>query len=485
MFNRDFYPTPRPVIERMLFGTDIAGRTFLEPSAGKGDIVDYLKENGAKDVITCEINRDLARIAGSKSRLISEDFLNVTRDMVSHVDCIVMNPPFSNEEAHILHAYDVAPDGCTIISLCNGNVVTSRYGTTARQSRIIELIGLYGRTEQFGNCFTDAERETDVRIACVWLYKPRSGDDEFADFFSLTDEEETGLNQQEGIIQYNYVREIVNRYVGAIKLFDRIEPLANEINKLTTPISEFGIKFGAFETGKAQYRNEITRDVYKKELQKQAWQRIFSDMKMQKYVTTGVMEKINRFIETQVHVPFTMRNIYRMVEVIVGTHGSRMGQVLVEAFEKICSFSWCDNCTGGDMWKTNSDYVINRRFIVPYICSNDIWDDGVHLASFGHTSQSQIDDIVKALCFLTGENYDNHETLSSFVNETKMCWGSWYEWGFFNIRGYKKGTMHFEFRDEKVLYMFNRRVAEIRGWRLPGQSNTTKKTGRKSGLVVA
>ncbi|MDR2888097.1 MAG: DUF4942 domain-containing protein [Bacteroidales bacterium] len=44
-----------------------------------------------------------------------------------------------------------------------------------------------------------------------------------------------------------------------------------------------------------------------------------------------------------------------------------------------------------------------------------------------------------------------------------MEWGQWYEWGFFRIRGYKKGTMHFEFTDENVWELFNRRVAETKG----------------------
>ena len=38
--------------------------------------------------------------------------------------------------------------------------------------------------------------------------------------------------------------------------------------------------------------------------------------------------------------------------------------------------------------------------------------------------------------------------------------------GFFRIRGYKKGTMHFEFLDEDVWNKFNYEVARIKGWQL-------------------
>ena len=53
IFNRDFYPTPIDVIEKMLIGVDISGKIILEPSAGSGNIVDYLNSRGAKKIIAC------------------------------------------------------------------------------------------------------------------------------------------------------------------------------------------------------------------------------------------------------------------------------------------------------------------------------------------------------------------------------------------------------------------------------------------------
>ena len=474
MFNRDFYPTPDAVIERMLFPVDIRGKVILEPSAGKGNIVDYLQKNGAREVIACELNGDLARIVSGKCRLLADDFLKVTSDQISHVDMIIMNPPFSAEETHILHAWDIAPEGCTIISLCNSNAIGNRYSYSEKQNQIKEYIKLYGQSENFGDCFSEAERKTDVSVSCLWLYKPKTGEHEFDDYFSLDEEIEA---QADGLIQHNYVREIVNRYTGAIKMFDQVMPLARQINELTKPISEYGIKFGAFQTGKTSYGDrQITREEYKKELQKQCWHKVFADMNMDKYVTKGVREKINKFVEMQTHVPFTMRNIYRMLEIIAGTHGTRMQQVVVEAFETICRYSWKDNCTGGEHWKTNSDYMVNRRFIVPRLCSYDTrWpSSSVKLTYYG---KEDINDLNKALCYLTGTDYSATTPIDAFVSSMHMDWGEWYDWGFFRIRGYKKGTMHFEFQTEELWMLFNRRVAEIKGWALP---QSTKKARAKA-----
>ena len=52
--NPNFYPTPKEVINTMMLGEDVVGKTILEPSAGSGNIVKWLYENGAREVIACE-----------------------------------------------------------------------------------------------------------------------------------------------------------------------------------------------------------------------------------------------------------------------------------------------------------------------------------------------------------------------------------------------------------------------------------------------
>ena len=89
----------------------------------------------------------------------------------------------------------------------------------------------------------------------------------------------------------------------------------------------------------------------------------------------------------------------------------------------------------------------------------------VRLNYGGNTSLIQ--DVVKALCYITGVNYDNTASLYDYVSNRRMSYGAWYEWGFFRIKCFKKGTMHFEFVDESVWMKFNQSVAKKRGWVLP------------------
>lgn len=465
LFNRDFYPTPVEVIERMMSISDVNGKIILEPSAGKGDIVDWLKKHGAKSVICCEINKDLATVVGNKANLIANDFLTVTPDMVSHIDMIVMNPPFSQSLKHILHAYEIAPEGCEIIALCNDD--TYRHTDTQDKERLRELVDLYGNSEYIGQMFKTAERRTDVDVHLIRLYKPRTGAHEFDDFFDMTEDEAPNTA---GIVQYNYVQDLVSKYKDAVEMFDEVMEHNKRINELCKSVGYPPIIFGARKANEdARWsENKITRDEFKKALQKSAWKQVFREFNMNKYVTQKVMEDLNRAIEIASDMPFTMKNIYKMVLNLVQTHGERMQRTLIEAFDYICSLS-AENSTAGEKWKTNSDYMINRRFIVPYMTKYRDWSyykDNVQLNSY---NGDKIEDVVKALCYITGANYDNMRSLSQFVREMNMKWGKWYYWGFFKIRGYKKGTMHFEFQNESTWQKFNQAVAEQKGWQLPKQ----------------
>jgi hypothetical protein len=205
-------------------------------------------------------------------------------------------------------------------------------------------------------------------------------------------------------------------------------------------------------------------------------------------------------------------------------------------------------------------YFVDKKFIAPYT--------GIGMDYSGHPeirwSQSgqKMDELTKALCFLTGQNYDNFEDLYSFfrpkevynydaqeaieelaeymgidkdkaeiihnkckyvdeeVNRNRFynnfhynlglskefidkvydfyiekkypekCWGkmyekkewgTWMDWGFFEIKVFKKGTMHGKFKDEKVWEMFNVACAKAKGWKLP--TNTGSDVRRKTNGV--
>ena len=210
----------------------------------------------------------------------------------------------------------------------------------------------------------------------------------------------------------------------------------------------------------------ISRQHYKKELQKFYWRRIFAKLNMKKYATQKLQEQINKFVEQQTNVPFTMHNIYQVLNMVVQTAGQRMDAALLEAFDLICSFS-AENSTAGEKWKTNANYMVNRKFIVPGVTSYDTrWPKEYLYLGYGGRA-NQMEDVNKALCYITGIRYDSVGSLYRLVDDHRLEWGKNFDWGFFKCKGFKKGTMHFEFKDEDVWMKFNVRVSELRGWVLP------------------
>ena len=473
MFSKDFYPTPGIVINRMILNIDLKDKVVFEPSSGKGDILKHLKSLGAK-TICCEVQLDLAEISSKHSdRFLKEDFFDVVREEVSHIDYIIMNPPFNNADKHILHAWDVAPEGCQIIALCNWETINNDYYSSRKKLNL--LVKENGTSENLGNCFSEAERETEVNIGLVNLFKPKTGSGEFEGYFDMF--EEVVLQNQEGIMPYNAVKDIVNRYVEAVKRFDNTIEVANELNNLITPITTNNIRFGAkwSNSGRSNSYTEITRDVFKKELQISSWTEVFKRLDMGKYITSRVMEDVNKFVEKQTKVPFTMSNVYKMFEIIMGTHESRMNGVVLEMFDWLTHHHY-DNRFHLEGWKTNIEYIVNRKFIAPYC--------GVYMGYKGQPeinwNNNKLDDFTKSLCYITATNFDNCVTIYDFLKERKdeelREWGKWYTFNFLEIKIYKKGTVHCKFIDEKVWERFNQVAAKEKGFQLASKFTSDFRT---------
>lgn len=494
----------------MASGLDLSGKTVLEPSAGAGNIVDFCIGSGAT-VLACETSEPLRTILETKCRVVEEDFMQLTSAQISHIHYIIANPPFSADERHIQHMWDIAPAGCEIYSLCNWETYNNTHYSSRKALRV--LIDQYGSCENLGSVFADAERSTDVSIGLVRLYKPRvaGSDDEFEGFFM---EEETEA-QFEGLMPYDFVRDLVNRYTGALKIYDRQLDLAQDMNSLTGSFFSSNIALSM-----SKDKAVISREEYRKDLQRAAWQFIFAKMNMQKYNTVKLQEQINVFVERQTKVPFTMRNIWRMLEIIMGTHSNRMEAALLDVFDRLTDHHK-DNRWNLEGWATNSHYLVNEKFIMPYVFYNNYrWDNDTLKVQHGVKSYDMLDDFIKALCFITGKDYDrmpdlrmalsqrlwvydgeeplvrdrgygfevvtgsDERELKRYTDEgfeirNKPNFGEWFDFGFFTIKGFKKGTGHFKFRDRDVWALFNQQIARLKGYPLPDINPSKPKKPKK------
>jgi len=482
MFNKDFYPTPKEVFDMM--GVDCFNKTIYDPSAGSGNLIEFALSSGAKKAYASEIEPKLRDIVRNKAILINEDFLSVVSEQISHIDLIIMNPPFSKDVEHILHAFEVAPDGCEIYSLCNFESLDNDYSSSRKQ--LGRLIGTYGQSSFLGNVFKDAERTTNVNVGLIKLFKPKAKGQDFSDFF--TDEQDDNFGGQEGILPHNQIREVVQRYVNSVILFDKFIELKEQMNNLNSHLN-----LDPFKVSIEYKDNILTRQDFMIALQKKSWRHVFNLMKVEKYLTKGVKDDLNKFIEQQQKYPFTMKNIFSMVEVILGTREQTLSKALCEAVDNYTKHTH-ENRYNVEGWKTNSGYMLNKKFIIERMVTAN-YSSGLSINDYGDIAD-RFNDLQKVLCFLTGKDFNKVPSIryapctkvdggyltekghtcktynetpyhDKLLNYNLFTPNIWYTHEFFEFKVFKKGTMHLKFRDVKVWELLNRKYAEIKGFTLP------------------
>lgn len=175
--NKDFYPTPDKLIEKMVEGLNFKMiRTVLEPSAGKGNIVESLQKEAKKvlgswtreenflDVDCIEKDQNLRHILkGNGMRVVHDDFL--TYDTMKMYDLIIMNPPFSDGCRHLLKAMEMQEiTGGAIVCLLNAETLKNQ----CSNDRILlakKIEQSNGTVEYVQSAFMEAERRRRLK----WL----------------------------------------------------------------------------------------------------------------------------------------------------------------------------------------------------------------------------------------------------------------------------------------------------------------------------
>ena len=131
------FPTPPDIAERMVELADIKpGMSVLEPSAGTGNIVRALDEEGGCMITAVEINSklcDLLRETFRFRQLVNDDFLSCNGNLGTF-DRVLMNPPFENaaDIKHIEKAIEYLKPGGSLVALCaNGPRQQKRFKVAA------------------------------------------------------------------------------------------------------------------------------------------------------------------------------------------------------------------------------------------------------------------------------------------------------------------------------------------------------------------
>lgn len=498
--NKDFYPTPKKVIRRMIqpwigkrkFDEDnnikIADLCILEPSAGKGDILDYIREEFTtyhgrsfidKENLYC-IERDveLKMILQSKEyKVIADDFLNYNGDY--HFDLIIMNPPFRNGDVHLLKAWDILRNG-EIVCLLNSETLRNPFSRNRQLlKKIIE--DHKGIVEEIGSVFQDAERKTSVEVSIVRLKKKTEDKFDFK-FENVTKEKKVDLNEStvkneiarkdvigNMILQYE---ELKSRYIEYMKAEEALEFYAqglfgaNSYNakSLDTILEETK---GTFTQRYNQFCDATKQNI---------WALVLDKINIQKFMTYAVKQNFEKFSKTQGQMDFTKENVESLIEMIYENGSTILDKAIVDVFDMFTRYH-DENRMHVEGWKTNAKWKVNKKVILPNFVGAGY--DSMYNVSSGRWSEYS--DIDKVMCYLTATDYQEmeirneygkkkHEVeyeklgLQAAICKTRYGDSSRQESHFFYFRCYKKGTLHIEFKDHFLWQEFNMRAASGKKW---------------------
>ena len=493
--NKDFYPTPENIINKMLFDLDLKMiQTVLEPSAGKGNIIEAIQKkeqyyssynnNYHFDIDAIEADKNLqAVLKGKNIRVVYNDFL--TYDTIKEYDLIIMNPPVSDGCKHLLKALEMqSRNGGAIVCLLNAETLKNQC-TNARLLLARKLEEYNAKIEYIQDAFMDAERKTGVEIALIKVQLPEVQKHSF--IFDgpkkAQEEREPNTYTNDGqLVENNFLEAIVNQYKMEVEAGKR---LIREYEAMQPFIlSEFAKDK---ETGKTiqqggcilkldlsnnrdSYRNTLSINGFIKEVRGKYWKALFENPKFIVQLTGNLQREYYNKIEDLKNYDFSLYNIYELKidmnkKVVKGVEDT-----IISLFEELSNkYHYYDEMSKNihyyNGWKTNKAYIINKKVIIPLNAWDSIW--GRFTLTRYEGVMEKLQDMEKCFNYLDGGLTEAVDLVQSLqfaeeYGETKDI-----VLKYFTVSFYKKGTCHITFTNEELLKKFNIFGAQHKGWLPP------------------
>jgi len=493
MFGDEFYPTPPEIVAKMLapYREEKGGlfsRTILEPSAGRGDIADAINaperhQFSQGNKLDCiEASLELAAILREKRhRIVGHDFLSFVPSKM--YDLIVMNPPFSNGDEHLLHAWDIL-DGGDIVCLLNETTVTNP--STKRRQVLARIIEEHGQVEFLGACFDAADRKTGVRVALVRLFKTSS--DQFRSVFEnahFERREDEALERPGEIFlpakRGQMVETTEMQFQEALDIYRKMLALGARLNTALRGARGHGID-GSYIPDSDRF---ITDNVFPKDyssgfnafveqLTIDSWQHIVNMAGLRQLMTAKVRNEFTKEVENGKTMAFSSANIYALLDGLRHNVVKIQQDALNEVFDYLTKFHH-ENREYVEGWKTNDRFKVGKRFILPMVVRHDYFGFGM-----SYYRNDELNDIDRVMCSLEGRKIEDILTIDAAIQRSfKSEDEGRAESEFFHLRYFKKGTVHFLFKDESLRERFCITYAKGKNW-LPNDY-----TYEKDGPIMA
>lgn len=470
MFGIQFYPTPKNVVENYLLKDINPSRYFrktvLDPSGGDGALLEPFTRGrwSSTDTISFEIDPNLQAILSSKGhKVVGNDFL--TEPCPYSPDLIVMNPPFKDGDKHLLRAWEILKNG-EIRCLINAETYLNPYSQTRKELK--HIIDNNGTFEELGNVFKEARRKTNVNVGLVILKKTT---DETLDF-DFDTYQKSNFDFKEAIENGNELAikdEFGNMELRYNIVIEQTLKTIDALQKLVT-ISGDDYHINWINSNHETITKAIESRNKNKAIQlitESSWQMLLSRSKFRDLLTSTVKEEFNRKFKTQSNLAFTKANMIKLFSLLFQNKGEIQKQCLLSTFDYLTKYHH-DNREEVEGWKSNEHWIVKKnRFILPRIIE-DTYSDMYRVT---YDARSKLNDLDKVMNMITGQKMS---TIKSIVDRVEIALENnefKCESTHFYIKMFKKGTLHFKFKEERTWRMFNYFASEARGFPLKEGKN--------------
>jgi hypothetical protein len=479
-FNEEFFPTPPELAEKMLDGLEFGYRdTILEPSAGKGDLIEAIKEKAGyqrfneEGIDAIEIDPELQHILkGKEIRIVHNNFL--TFETLMRYDWIIMNPPFSNGDAHLAKALNFLKPGG--ICVCLLNAETIRKPHTKLRKALKQQLQEWGYEKTFvSGAFKNAERPTDVEVVIIKVQCPETVERVSILLDGLKRAEEQEESRREAprsLIDNNPIRAAISQCRLEQKLgltliaeyeamkpyiLERI-PRNEEENKYNQPLFKIDIKPNA----------------YIRAVRKKYWEALFRNPCFIDQLTSNLQRELYNNVDEMRYYDFNEVNILALQTELSRKIIDGVKATIVELFDELSrKYHWQDETSTNihyfNGWKTNKSWKINRKVIIPLrALSSHSWGS----FNFEWHAKEKLCDMEKCLDFLNGNRMTNVSTANRLHLAERCGQTRKIILKHIQVTLYKKGTAHIEFLNQDLLDQLNIFGCQQKNWLPPGYGKT-------------
>lgn len=469
--NLQFYPTPRSFLEKITQGIDWRKiNTVLEPSAGKGDIADYIMEKNKNiDLDVIELESERQKILNAKGyRLIHDNFL--TFYTFKKYDLMVMNPPFAYGAAHLKKALEVQAAGGAILCLLNAQTIRNPF--TREMKELRKILDDYGAEITFYDQpfqSSDAERFSNVEVAVIKVCIPEKYESLILD--DLRKEhascKEQPISELDGITDVtvnDFIQATVDRFNFEAKAGVQ---LISEYRALHPYLMEH-VKENAYSKPILSL-NMTDTNKFLKELRLKYWEALFKDSRFTDNMTSNQYEEYARNVAELADYDFSYYNIKSMQIKMNQTRIRSIEDTILEIFDLLTRHYYFEECGTNihyyNGWSTNKAYMVNAKVIIPTYNYNDTWKKFEFATGFkGWKFLGLISDIEKVFNYLNGNlNDTGHLTQILQAAEDHQASKN-IETKYMRVTCYKKGTTHIVFKDLELLKKLNIFAGRKKNW---------------------